>query len=182
MKPTRRELLGSAVATGVVIVLPGCKDRRSPRPEEHVKPPTVPAGLTFFTAANYATAIALFERLFPADEDPGATELGVAHYIDGALAGAYAEYQPIIRLGLGRLDADAGTPFYQLPAARQDELLRTLEQSGQDGAGFLEVATTLVIEAALADPIHRGSTSTGGWKVIGFTADACARPDSRGKP
>jgi gluconate 2-dehydrogenase subunit 3-like protein len=148
--------------------------------------PVVPAGLEFFSAANYATAVVLFERLFPADESAGATDLGVAHYVDHALASTYAEYQPLMREGLDQLDSEAthsfGAPFYQLTPARQDELVRAFEASGQQSlVSFVQLATALVIEGALADPIYRGSKSTGGWELVGFIPDECARPDSRAK-
>jgi hypothetical protein len=183
MKPTRRQILGTVLATGATSLL-GCKDKTAGTPAA-AKPPTapVPADLRFFTAANYATAVALFERLFPGDEDPGATELGVAHYVDRALAGRYAEARDLIRDGLARLDHDSsGVAFHRLPPDRQDDLVRSLERSGdQTQVAFVQVSTALVLEGALADPIYRASHDTRGWSLVGFTPDECARPDSRRK-
>jgi len=46
------------------------------------------------------TAAALFERLFPADENgPGAREIGVVAYLDRALAGMYRDKVEAYRLG-----------------------------------------------------------------------------------
>jgi hypothetical protein len=48
--------------------------------------------LVTFNRREACTAAALFERMFPADENgAGATEIGVVAYLDGSLAGAYAD-------------------------------------------------------------------------------------------
>jgi gluconate 2-dehydrogenase alpha chain len=54
------------------------------------------------------TAVALFERIFPADEyGPGAQAIGVVAYVDRALAGAYRDRVEAYRLGLEALDRAA---------------------------------------------------------------------------
>jgi hypothetical protein len=58
------------------------------------------------------TAAALFERIFPADENgPGAQEIGVVAYVDRALAGAYRDRVETYRLGLEALDRAAKGRF-----------------------------------------------------------------------
>ncbi len=65
-------------------------------------------GLVTFNRHEACTAAALFERMFPADENgAGATEIGVVAYLDGSLAGAYADKVEPYRLGLAALDRAA---------------------------------------------------------------------------
>ena len=48
--------------------------------------------LISLNADEARTAAAVFERLFPADENgPGASEIGVLAYVDRALDGAYQD-------------------------------------------------------------------------------------------
>src|SRR5215208_4652942 len=79
------------------------------------------------------TAAALFERLFPADDNgPGATEIGVLTYVDRALASAYRHHTETYRLGLHALDCAArdlhGTAFADVGPSYQDDLLTALEK------------------------------------------------------
>jgi gluconate 2-dehydrogenase subunit 3-like protein len=67
--------------------------------------------------AEYAVLVAACERLIPADADPGATDAGVADYIDGLL-GAFLVDPPRIWAGgpfSGRKGGDAGfVSFHRL--------------------------------------------------------------------
>jgi hypothetical protein len=80
-----------------------------------------------------ARTAALFERMFPADENgAGATEIGMVAYLDGALSGAYADKVEPYRLGLAALDRAAkqlcGKSFADCEVERQDELMGKLER------------------------------------------------------
>jgi hypothetical protein len=68
----------------------------------------------FFTPQEYAVVIAACERVIPADEQPGATDAGVADYID-TLLGAFTFDPPRIWAVHPR-----GTAFHRLTA--DDEL------------------------------------------------------------
>ena len=64
----------------------------------------------FFSDEEFAVVEAACARLIPTDEDPGATEAGVAHYIDGFL-GAFSFDPPRIWAGgafSGRFGGSAG--------------------------------------------------------------------------
>ncbi|MEZ4635586.1 MAG: gluconate 2-dehydrogenase subunit 3 family protein [Caldilineaceae bacterium] len=54
-----------------------------------------------FSLHEARTAAALFERIFPADEVPGAVEIGVVDYVDRALAGAYRDQRASVLAGAG---------------------------------------------------------------------------------
>ena len=77
----------------------------------------------FFSVEEMRVIEAACARLIPTDEDPGATEAGVAHYIDGFL-GAFTFDPPHIWAGGAFSGRFGGTPgfaaFHRLTAA--DEL------------------------------------------------------------
>jgi hypothetical protein len=60
---------------------------------------------TVLGPAEAATLNTFFEQLFPADESgPGASSIGVIHYLDRALSGPYAHHLEIYRLGVYALE------------------------------------------------------------------------------
>src|SRR2546430_1418584 len=99
---------------------------------------TIDTPLTVLNLAEAATAAALFERLFPADESgPGARQIGVVEYLDRALASHDAALVPVYKPFLAALDSASrsghGSRFAELPAAQQDELLEALAAGGLPG-------------------------------------------------
>jgi hypothetical protein len=77
----------------------------------------------WLTADEYQTLVAVCECLIPADGTPGATEAGVADYIDGFL-GAFSFDPPRIWAGgpsSGRFGGEAGFARF-LPLTALDEL------------------------------------------------------------
>ena len=127
-----------------------------------------------------SAAIAAFaERLMPGEPGkPGATDAGVLNYIDLALAGAYADQRDFYRRGIAQLDAycrkTQNTPFAQLPAARQDEVIAALEQDKAEGfswpsaQAFFNTVRTHTIEGMFADPVYGGNKDFAGWRLVGF--------------
>src|SRR6266852_3116070 len=119
----------------------------------------------FFNPDDAQTVAAFAERLMPgAPGKPGARDAGVLNYIDLALAGAYAELQDFYRRGLAQLDAHCrktyGQPFVRLAAARQDEVIKGLEENKAGefawptAQAFFETIRTHTMEGMLADPIY----------------------------
>src|SRR3712207_9194415 len=93
----------------------------------------LPAALIALNPYEARTAAAIFERLFPADENgPGAKEIGVVTYLDRALAGAYRDLAETYRVGLATLDWVArqryGLPFADCNPEQQDAFINELEQ------------------------------------------------------
>ncbi|WP_346234760.1 gluconate 2-dehydrogenase subunit 3 family protein [Lysinibacillus telephonicus] len=67
--------------------------------------------LMFFTPAEYQTAAAAVERIYPEDENgPGAKELGAAIYIDHQLAGQWGNNVKDYRLGAFYKPAENQSP------------------------------------------------------------------------
>ena len=109
---------------------------------------------------------------------PGALDAGVLNYIDLALAGAYEHLQDFYRRGLAQLDdycrKTYNEPFVRLGAARQDDVIRALEQGKATGftwptaQAFFNTLRTHTIEGMFADPIYGGNKDFAGWHLVGF--------------
>jgi gluconate 2-dehydrogenase alpha chain len=135
-------------------------------------------GLVTFNRHEARTAAALFERMFPADENgPGATEIGVVAYLDGALAGAYADKVEPYRLGLAALDRAAkqlcGNSFADCEVEQQDELVGKLERGELPDfltppqQGFFDMLREHLQEGLFADPAYGGNHDKLGWRFLG---------------
>ena len=135
-------------------------------------------GLVTFNRHEARTAAALFERMFPADENgAGATEIGVVAYLDGALAGAYADKVEPYRLGLAALDRSAkqlcGRSFAECEAKRQDDLVGKLERGELPDfrtppqQRFFGMLREHLQEGLFADPAYGGNRDKLGWKFLG---------------
>jgi gluconate 2-dehydrogenase alpha chain len=123
------------------------------------------------------TAQAIFERLFPADDNgPGATDIGVLTYADLALAGAYRHHSETYRLGLQALDRASrdlhGTVFADAEPTQQDELLRNLEAGNlprfqtPPQQTFFALLRAHCQEGLFADPAYGGNRDKLGWRVL----------------
>jgi hypothetical protein len=116
----------------------------------------------------------LLDRLFPKDElGPGALEIGVRDYIQGALSGPYVALVPAYRSALAAIDRTARDQsqqgFADLSPKRQDALIELLEQNRIAGAeGFFDMVWQHLREGLFCDPIHGGNQGMLGWKLIGF--------------
>jgi gluconate 2-dehydrogenase gamma chain len=167
---TRRELI---FGTAGLSLAAGC--RPSPR--------TLPApglvlpdgGLRSLTLEQFRILSACCERILPRDEDPGATDLGCAHYVDRLLADpeARALWGRAILGGLPVLDQQAqrrwGRRFFDAAPAEQDELLAAWQGSRQSGeAAFFEVLHALTLEGAFGAPIYGGNRAGAGFALTGF--------------
>jgi gluconate 2-dehydrogenase alpha chain len=123
-------------------------------------------------------ASALFERMFPADENgPGAAQIGVVAFVDRALSGEDRDKQELYRRGLRALDdearARAGSGFASCDDQTRDALIGDLE-SGRlpslPGRFQHELFATLLLhlrEGLFSDPIHGGNIDFAGWRFLG---------------
>jgi gluconate 2-dehydrogenase gamma chain len=166
----------------------GCKREEPPAPatgkgkkkraEAPPAPPPEPRpgkGLQSLTATEYATLSAACERILPRDDDPGATDLGCADYIDRALSLPDVKElwgRPILG-GLPILDRQAhtrhGHPFADCSAEQQDALLLGWQKSSHSGeSAFFEVLHTLTLEGAFGDPTYGGNRKGLGFLMVGF--------------
>ena len=137
-----------------------------------------PDGLLALNPREARTVDAVFERMFPADQNlPGAREIGVAAYLDRALAGAYAEHLGTYRIGLSLLDLASasrfGCDFVSAAESEQDTIIADLE-TGQiakwslpDQRAFFALLRAHLQEGLFSDPAYGGNRDKLGWKVLG---------------
>jgi hypothetical protein len=90
--------------------------------------------LKVFSAAQYATLVALTEAIIPADErSPGAKEARVADYVDLVLSEGDEKLRNEWTSGLAALDADAmarfNAPFVKLDAAQVEAMLTEVSRN-----------------------------------------------------
>ncbi|HEX2181779.1 MAG TPA: GMC family oxidoreductase [Rubrobacteraceae bacterium] len=134
--------------------------------------------LLVLTPYEARVAAAVFERLFPADENgPGATGIGVVAYLDRSLSGAYRDRAEAYRLGLAALDLAArrrsGVPFAACSVEGQDALLSDLEHEKLPNFNvprqreFFDMLRAHLQEGLFADPAHGGNRDKLGWRFLG---------------
>jgi gluconate 2-dehydrogenase alpha chain len=138
----------------------------------------LPAALIALNPYEARTAAAIFERMFPADDaGPGATAIGVANYVDRALAGAYRDLAPAYRVGLATLDRIActryGGSFADCAPEQQDTLLGELEEGRLPDfhvpppREFFQTLRAHLQEGLFADPVYGGNRDKQGWRFLG---------------
>ena len=90
---------------------------------------------TFFSEAQRSLVTAMLDRLIPRQGDhPGAGEIGVADYLDGAVSES-SRLRRIFSDGLNTVQVVAarnGSGFEDLDADTQDEVLREIEANHSD--------------------------------------------------
>lgn len=137
-------------------------------------------GLQVFNPIEAETVTAVAARIWPGDDDdPGAREAGVVHYIDRALAGPYSEDAVTYHVGLLELDAAArerhDAPFRDLTESQQDGLLTDMDEGATidgfdriDPQSFFGTMRTHTMEGLFADPIYGGNRDFAGWRAVGY--------------
>jgi gluconate 2-dehydrogenase gamma chain len=145
------------------------------KPGKEPSRPAEPGGKSL-NAVQLATLTAACERILPRDEDPGATDLGCAVYIDRMLADADARalFGRALIGGLAALDyqshARYGKGFAAATPEEQDLLLASWQRSRQSGEkAFFEVLHSLTLEGAFGDPSYGGNLNGRGFALVGFT-------------
>ena len=125
--------------------------------------------LRFFSANEATTIDALVAQIIPTDETPGAREMGVARFIDSALAGFLSPLAVTFRTGLTDFETNcrshhAGSDgFATLSADQQIIWLHQIEHTP-----FFESLQQLTVLAALTMPQYGGNRNGLGWQLIGF--------------
>jgi hypothetical protein len=194
--PSRRALLTALVSSGLASGLTFLVLRRHPADrarassdgrKDSVAEALPEEDLQALSAAEYAVLVAASEHIFPRDATPGATDLGVAFYVDAALAGDVAPgWSDGFREGLRRLDAESiarlSVRFSEATSDAREALLADWagreEGSNPGDARFVRQLVTATLEGALCDPVHRGNAREAGWRSLGFRPDPFA-PSAR---
>ncbi|GIU76119.1 MAG: hypothetical protein KatS3mg004_3206 [Bryobacteraceae bacterium] len=140
--------------------------------------PSAAPGYRFLTSAEVETLGAWVDTLIPPDEDPGAREAGVVHYIDLQLTRWFRKHQSDYRAALAAIHRWArearSMPFASLPPAVREEMLARMEKGEAPRAYFADggrAAFELVLAHAMqgyyGNPRHGGNRGYASWKMIG---------------
>lgn len=163
MSLKRRTFLAGAAAAAAA----GCGRR-----------PSIAPGYRFLTSAEVETLGAWVDTLIPPDEDPGAREAGVVHYIDIQLTRWFRKYQPDYRAALAAIDrwarASRGRPFAALGLEAREEMLARMEKGEAEreyfpdgGKAAFELVLAHAMQGFYGNPRHGGNRGYASWKMIG---------------
>ena len=171
MDAGRRSFLASA--TGALAALAALDWSEVARAAEHAHAvaadPGSSAGFTTLTAAQAACVAAIAARIVPTDDAPGATEAGVVYFIDRGLGSFLSADRGNFLTGLAEFDASVAAAhpdargFAALPAAMQDEVLKSVETTA-----FFGTLRLWTLFGLLASPAYGGNRDGVGWKLTGF--------------
>lgn len=143
--------------------------------------------MQFFTPEEAATMAAIADGIWPPDDDPGASEMGVVYYIDRALAGPYSLYQDVYRRLLRQVEEQAmaryGSAFPLLGSGQVNAMLTELENlpesedllaqlSGPEfelgPSSSFAMLRSHVMEGVFSDPIYGGNREFAGWRTVNY--------------
>ncbi len=115
--------------------------------------------------AEAADIAAIAARIIPTTDTPGASEAGVVHFFDRALAAEMSDKLDELRAGLASLQQSLGDDesFARLSPDRQDELIRSVE-----GSPFFELIWIMTIFGFFAMSKYGGNKDHVAWELIGF--------------
>jgi len=127
------------------------------------------AGWVHMTPQEADTFAAVVDQIIPPDDLPGASEAGVVHFIDQALAGFAAGQAALLKTGLADLDrraraASSGkTGFAGLALGQQTAILQGIETTP-----FFNQMVFLTHCGMFAMPSRGGNRDRVGWKLLAF--------------
>ena len=172
---TRRNFIEHVgFVSGTALLYAACKPSE-PKKSENTVRPVVETSHRSLTNDEYDTVAAAVERICPRDEEPGAIDLGVPEYIDGALSTPTLAHvrddfvrgtEVLMRRSQGRFQK----AFAALSPAEQDLLLTEFKDSppGSGEQHYWTVLIGLTMEGLFGDPVHGGNRGGRGWELIGF--------------
>ena len=135
------------------------------------------AGESALSPAQLRTLEAFVDRLIPKDDlGPGATEGGVAVYINRSLGDYLAPEKAAFIAGLEATDAFArrteDRAFADLSADKQDALLTAMDNGTAagfpDARAFFGRVRRLALEGMFGDPSYGGNRNFAGWDLIRY--------------
>lgn len=162
--PRRRFIQNVAAAAVGAAVLPACSRKTG--------------AWRFLTEAEALLVDAITEQIIPTDQDPGAIQAGVTHFIDKQLAGRHRRHQPTYRSGLAGVQETShsrfGKPFEQLAWNDQTSVLKALESGQAPGAAwkelspraFFELIRDHTLQGFYGSPRHGGNRDYASYRML----------------
>lgn len=129
------------------------------------------------SASQLRTLEAFVDRLIPKDDlGPGATECGVAVYINRSLGDYLAPEKAAFIAGIDATDAFArrteDRAFADLSPEKQDALLTAMDNGTAagfpDARAFFGRVRRLALEGMFGDPSYGGNRNFAGWDLIRY--------------
>ncbi len=114
---------------------------------------------------------AIATHIIPTDDLPGAREARAVVFIDRALATFQSSQKQSIIDGLADLNRRGGARFSTLPADRQLQVLREIEDTP-----FFGSVRSGVVTGTFAHPNWGGNVGGAGWKILGYDPRAIWQP------
>ncbi len=145
---TRRGFLAGSAAAGLVYAAPD-------------KP-------AFFTEAEASLVVLIAEQIIPADQDPGATDAGVVHYMDKQLTGPLKRFASAYREGLPDFE-----PLRKLAPADRARFLEAVERGehGPRAAGLFNLIVDHTMQGFYGSPRHGGNHDEVSWRMLGIVEE-----------
>ena len=128
------------------------------------------------TASEAAEFEAMAAQIIPSGDSPGATEAGVIHFMDAALADVRSDALGPMRQGLAELRASIrntydSESFAGLDHEQQVAALRAIEDTP-----FFGSIRFLTLAGMFSHPSYGGNRDETGWKLIGFDGQRPSQP------
>lgn len=119
MKYNRRKFIKKVgLITGTLLLFPKCT-------------PAIPP-YRIFSSAEMQCLSALCEQIIPADQDPGATDAGIIHYIDKQTAIRFPDEKELFSKGIDALQSYcrslSGRLFEEFESEKQIEVMKLIER------------------------------------------------------
>jgi len=162
--PRREFIQISAVATAAGLGLAGCS--------------TPTASWRSLTTQEASLVESISDVLIPGDQDPGAREAGVVHFIDRQLAGAYRQDLGRYRAGLSSFESTCsqvyGRSFLELSPNEQVELLKAVESeevpdgiwTEESSGSFFSLILDHSMQGFYGNPRHGGNRDYVSYRML----------------
>ncbi|MBS1829982.1 MAG: gluconate 2-dehydrogenase subunit 3 family protein [Acidobacteria bacterium] len=130
------------------------------------------AGYQVLSAGEAEILITLIDAIVPADQDPGAKEAGVVHFIDQQLAGAHKRFVGRYRTELPKLDAACraatGKGLAELGLRERTAFLERVDQGEVAGGAFFQLVVDHTMQGFYGAPKHGGNRDGVSWRMMGI--------------
>ena len=149
---------------GSILLVPSCAGETAP--------------YRVFTKGEADCLIALCEQIIPADQDAGATDAGVIHYIDRQTNLRFPNDLPTYRKGIAALQATCreryGLPFEKLDASMQIELMKNMQGGrlapehweGISQQSFFNLVRNRTMQGFYGSPRHGGNKNYVSYRML----------------
>lgn len=131
-----------------------------------------------FSESEMLCLTALCEQIIPADQDPGATDAGVVHFIDKQTAIRFPQEKELFSKGIHALQAycksHSGKKFEKFESEKQIEVMQLIER-GELPAGewkadeqksFFRKLTDRTMQGFYGSPRHGGNKDYASYRML----------------